>query len=107
MWKLVQLAIVLLIVWSNLVCGWTQNDYMPVLIGVLLARVITGVGWRLWHWRHGLPVPATEPFHKNLIAHKTIAEYPGRTPIFSTVRETGGPGGITVLGRQANAKHIA
>jgi hypothetical protein len=73
MWKFVQLAIVLLIVWSNLVYGWTQNGYMPVLIGVLLARVITGVGWRLWHWRHGLPVGPVEPFHKNLIAHKAIA----------------------------------
>jgi hypothetical protein len=43
------------------------------VIGVLLARVITGVGWRLWHWRHGLPVGPVEPFHKNLIAYKTIA----------------------------------
>jgi hypothetical protein len=73
MWKLVQLAIVLLIVWSNFVYSWTQTGYLPVLIGWFMARVITGVGRRLWHWRHGLPVPATEPFHKNLIAHKTIA----------------------------------
>jgi hypothetical protein len=73
MWMLVQLAIVLLIVWSNFVYSWTQTGYLPILIGWFMARVITGVGWRLWHWRHGLPVPATEPFHKNLIAHKTIA----------------------------------
>ena len=41
MWKTVQLAIILPIVWSNLVWNWTTNGYLPVLIGVMFAYVVS------------------------------------------------------------------
>jgi len=66
MWKAVQLSIVLPIVWSNMVYGWTPNGYVPVLIGIFAARVLTGVCWRIRCWRRGIPVGEVRPFHENI-----------------------------------------
>ena len=68
MWKLAQLAIVLPIVWSNLVWNWTPNGYLPVLIGIMLCFVLSEMCFdlRLW-WqkrrlisqqRHPPPLPS-------------------------------------------------
>jgi hypothetical protein len=59
MWKFVQLSVVLPIIWSNMVWGWTPNPYVPVVIGVLAAAFVTHLGSVLWHWRRGLPMPGT------------------------------------------------
>jgi hypothetical protein len=52
MWKTVQLAIILPIVWSNMVWQWTTNGYLPVLIGIVVAYVLSEICFdlRLW-WR--------------------------------------------------------
>jgi hypothetical protein len=72
-WKLIQGGIVAAFVYWNIIVGWTDNGYVPVVIGIFVARVFTGIAWRLSCWRNGIPVEKTEPFHKNLIAHKAIA----------------------------------
>ena len=67
-WKFVQLAIILPIVWSNLVWSWTENGYLPALIGIMLAFVVSEICFdlRLW-WqkrrlinqqRHPPPLPS-------------------------------------------------
>jgi hypothetical protein len=35
---------------------------------IFAARIVTGIGWRLHHWWHKLPVPEVRPFHCN--AHR-------------------------------------
>jgi hypothetical protein len=72
-WKLIQGGIVAAFVYWNIIVGWTDNVFVPVVIGIFVARVLTGIAWRLSCWRNGIPVEKTEAFHKNLIAHKAIA----------------------------------
>jgi hypothetical protein len=50
MWKTVQLAIILPIVWSNLVWNWTTNMYLPVMIGVMFAYVLSEICFDLRLW---------------------------------------------------------
>ena len=49
-WKFVQLAIILPIVWSNLLWSWTENGYLPVLIGIMLAYVVSEICFDLRMW---------------------------------------------------------
>jgi hypothetical protein len=68
MWKLIQGTIVVGLVYSNMLYGWTTNMYLPVLIGIMLAFVISEICFdlRLW-WqkrrlisqqRHPPPLPS-------------------------------------------------
>jgi hypothetical protein len=51
-WKLIQGSIVVGFVYSNMLHGWTTNGYLPVLIGVMAAFVVSEICFdlRLW-WR--------------------------------------------------------
>ena len=68
MWKLIQGTIVVGLVYSNMLYGWTTSMYLPVLIGIMLAFVISEICFdlRLW-WqkrrlisqqRHPPPLPS-------------------------------------------------
>ena len=52
MWKFIQGGIVAGIVYWNMLSGWTTNMYLPVLIGVMVAYVLSEICFdlRLW-WR--------------------------------------------------------
>ena len=54
MWKLVQGSIVVGLVYSNMLYGWTTNMYLPVLIGVMVAFVISEISFDLRLWWQSL-----------------------------------------------------
>jgi hypothetical protein len=53
-WKLIQVGIVAGFVYWNMLAGWTPNGYLPVLIGVMVAYVVSEIWFdlRLWWRRH-------------------------------------------------------
>jgi hypothetical protein len=55
MWKIIQGTIVVGLVYSNMLYGWTTNLYLPVLIGIMVAFVISEISFdlRLWWSRRG------------------------------------------------------
>ena len=50
MWRFVQGAIVAGIVYWNMLAGWTENGYLPVLIGIMVAYVISEICFDLRLW---------------------------------------------------------
>jgi hypothetical protein len=50
MWKLIQVSIVVGLVYSNMLYGWTTNMYLPVLIGVMFAYVLSEICFDLRLW---------------------------------------------------------
>jgi hypothetical protein len=50
MWKLIQVSIVVGLVYSNMLYGWTTNMYLPVLIGVMFAYVLSEICFDLRMW---------------------------------------------------------
>ena len=50
MWKLIQVSIVVGFVYWNMLSGWTTNMYLPVLIGIMVAFVVSKIclDLRLW-----------------------------------------------------------
>jgi hypothetical protein len=57
MWKILQGGIVVALVYSNGVYGWTDNGYVPVALGVAIVGAATYAGNWFWHFRRGLPMP--------------------------------------------------
>jgi hypothetical protein len=45
-WKFIQVGIVAGIVYWNMLAGWTTNMYLPVLIGVMVAYVLSEIWLR-------------------------------------------------------------
>ena len=68
MWKFIQVSIVVGLVYSNMLYGWTTNMYLPVLIGVMVAFVVSEICFDLrlcWQkrrlisqQRHPPPLPS-------------------------------------------------
>lgn len=50
MWKFIQVSIVVGLVYSNMLYGWTTNMYLPVLIGMMLAFVVSEISFDLRLW---------------------------------------------------------
>ena len=50
MWKLIQVSIVFGFFYSNMLYGWTTNMYLPVLIGVMVAYVVSEICFDLHMW---------------------------------------------------------
>jgi hypothetical protein len=49
-WKLIQGSIVAGFVYWNMLAGWTANMYLPVLIGMMFAFVISEICFDLRMW---------------------------------------------------------
>jgi hypothetical protein len=49
-WKFIQVGIVAGIVYWNMLAGWTTNMYLPVLIGVMVAYVLSEICFDLQMW---------------------------------------------------------
>jgi hypothetical protein len=65
-WPGIQIAVVFLVVGSNIVWHWTPNSYLPGLAGVFAAALLRGIYVRLWQLWNGFPVGAPRPFNENL-----------------------------------------
>ena len=50
MWKLIQVSIVVGFIYSNMIYSWTTNMYLPVLIGVMVAYVLSEICFDLRLW---------------------------------------------------------
>ena len=50
MWKLIQVSIVVGFIYSNMIYSWTTNMYLPVLIGVMVACVLSEICFDLRLW---------------------------------------------------------
>jgi hypothetical protein len=50
MWKIIQGTIVIGLVYSNMMYHWTTNMYLPVLIGVMFAYVLSEICFDLRLW---------------------------------------------------------
>ena len=50
MWKLIQGGIVAGFVYWNMLAEWTTNMYLPVLIGVMVAYVLSEICFDLRMW---------------------------------------------------------
>ena len=63
MWKLIQGSIVVGLVYSNMVYGWTTNIYLPVLIGIMLCFVLSEMCFdlRLWWQKRRLISQQRQP----------------------------------------------
>jgi hypothetical protein len=49
-WKLIQVSIVVGFIYSNMIYSWTTNMYLPVLIGVMVACVLSEICFDLRLW---------------------------------------------------------
>ena len=50
MWKLMQGGIVAGFVYWNMLSGWTTNMYLPMLIGIMFAYVLSEICFDLRLW---------------------------------------------------------
>ena len=50
MWKIIQGSIVVGFVYWNMLAEWTTNMYLPVLIGVMVAYVLSEICFDLRLW---------------------------------------------------------
>ena len=50
MWKIIQGTIVIGLVYSNMMYHWTANMYLPVLIGIMVAFVVSEICFDLRMW---------------------------------------------------------
>jgi hypothetical protein len=49
-WKFIQVSLVVGLVYSNMMYHWTSNGYLPVLIGIMLAFVVSEICFDLRLW---------------------------------------------------------
>ena len=64
--RAIQIAVIFLVIWSNSVWHWTPNNYLPALLGVFAAALLTGISIRLWQLWNRVPVGSPRPFGENL-----------------------------------------
>jgi hypothetical protein len=64
--RAIQIAVIFLVIWSNSVWNWTPNNYLPALLGVFAAMLLTAISVRLWQLWNRVPVGSPRPFGENL-----------------------------------------
>ena len=50
MWKLIQISLIISLIYSNMLYQWTTSFYLPAMIGVMFAYVVSEICFDLRLW---------------------------------------------------------